>query len=209
MPKLERLKWDGSLATLSHTCKLVSCEPSNSICMFEHYPLLVILWNAFWAAAFVGSLYIVPMIYPDIRKKMWDPAYRDETTTIIQRLSLAFGVCILAVFLTPSTWAEMGFPSSILSYPIAALVGLIWTAVLYTGPLYAVFVDKEERDDLAQDWQTLLPWRNVVLAPFLEELMFRSVMVPVMISSGFSFWSTVLYTPLFFGAGKLPPLALN
>jgi len=49
----------------------------------------------------------------------------------------------------------------------------------------------------------LLTWRNLVVAPLSEEFVFRGCMAPLLLMKGFSRRTTILITPLFFGAAHL------
>ncbi|GLI60557.1 hypothetical protein VaNZ11_002715 [Volvox africanus] len=51
--------------------------------------------------------------------------------------------------------------------------------------------------------QSLVLWRNLVVAPLSEEFVFRSCMVPLLVLEGLSFQNVVFLTPLFFGAAHL------
>lgn len=59
--------------------------------------------------------------------------------------------------------------------------------------------------ELRADWERVryswVGWKNMVVGPVTEELVFRAGMVPLQMLAGRSFGGIVLTTPLFFGIG--------
>lgn len=51
--------------------------------------------------------------------------------------------------------------------------------------------------------KNLFFWRNYLVSPFTEEFVFRSCMLPLLVSSRFSLGSCICITPLFFGLAHL------
>ncbi|XP_027366549.1 CAAX prenyl protease 2 [Abrus precatorius] len=58
------------------------------------------------------------------------------------------------------------------------------------------------------DWlsvisSNVLVWRNYVVAPFTEELVFRACMIPLLLCGGFKTYSIILLCPIFFSLAHL------
>jgi prenyl protein peptidase len=92
-------------------------------------------------------------------------------------------------------------------YPIhssSVFPPLLLTATLFTGPLYErLFI---ERIDPSTTSATLLSWigyRNYVAGPITEEVLFRSVLVPVHLLAKVTPTTTTLVTPLYFGIAHI------
>ncbi|KAK8970205.1 CAAX prenyl protease 2 [Platanthera guangdongensis] len=47
----------------------------------------------------------------------------------------------------------------------------------------------------------MVAWRNYVVAPFTEELVFRACMIPLLLCSGFQTQSIIFFGPIFFSLG--------
>ncbi|KAL7627134.1 CAAX prenyl protease [Parahypoxylon ruwenzoriense] len=86
---------------------------------------------------------------------------------------------------------------------------LLLTAVLFAGPLFeTLVVDGGWRGWLAlrlvsrisSEWTT---WRNIVIGPFTEEVLFRSASVPLMLTAQTSVLTTIFVSPLVFGLAHL------
>jgi prenyl protein peptidase len=51
----------------------------------------------------------------------------------------------------------------------------------------------------ANNEQGWITWRNLIIAPFLEEIAFRTCMVPILLAAGLDTFTICLVSPLFFG----------
>ncbi|EQB46454.1 hypothetical protein CGLO_14494 [Colletotrichum gloeosporioides Cg-14] len=89
---------------------------------------------------------------------------------------------------------------------------LLLTSILFAGPLYEALLI----DGLWEDWKTLEPlthvwtrwttWRNIVMGPLTEEMLFRSASVPLLLCALYwpSSWYMHFATPWAFpGSGGL------
>ncbi|XP_057850900.1 CAAX prenyl protease 2 isoform X2 [Cryptomeria japonica] len=112
----------------------------------------------------------------------------------------------------------------------AVFFPLILTALLYLGPLMTAAVDvigKQKQEQLLCAHGALgivysayrellygiygavsmrsdvLAWRNYVVAPLTEELVFRACMIPLLLCGGFKPYSIVFLCPLFFSLAHL------
>lgn len=45
-------------------------------------------------------------------------------------------------------------------------------------------------------------WRNFIVAPLTEELVFRACMIPLLLCGGFNTYTVVFLCPIFFSLGK-------
>ncbi|KAE8154793.1 hypothetical protein BDV25DRAFT_147000 [Aspergillus avenaceus] len=94
-------------------------------------------------------------------------------------------------------WWPIGFPEIIRS--------LLLTAILFAGPLYESGIAEGEWRDWIKGrrvYETLygwIGWRNYVAGPITEEVMFRSVIIPLHILSKMSSGRIVFMAPLYFG----------
>jgi prenyl protein peptidase len=96
---------------------------------------------------------------------------------------------------------------------IAKLLGLV--AVLFAGPLFkALIAEGEWRDitpsnikaELIDSW---IGYRNIIVAPLSEELVFRSLVISLYLLAKVSPTRIVFTTPLIFGMAHLHHLAAN
>jgi prenyl protein peptidase len=89
--------------------------------------------------------------------------------------------------------------------PLEFLKSFALVLLLYTGPLFeVVFIEKDLRG--FRGWEqtvtTLSSWsgyRNYVAGPLTEEVIFRSVIIPLHLIAGISSSKIVFLTPLYFG----------
>ena len=87
-----------------------------------------------------------------------------------------------------------------LMLPLAA------TMLLFFGPMLQAILEDADvvswrywKNTMATNVQSLIWWRNFVVAPIAEEWVFRACMIPVLALAGFGFWAKVFIPPLFFG----------
>lgn len=89
------------------------------------------------------------------------------------------------------------------------LKSLILTSILFSGPLFEKgFVDGEWKDwicfrNLRTSVSTWIGWRNYIVGPITEEVLFRSASIPLVVSSQTSMARLILQTPLIFGLAHL------
>lgn len=97
-------------------------------------------------------------------------------------------------------------------YPLGILdiaKSFLLTALLFTGPLF----ERIAIEGRWKDWiwgQTIheslgswIGWRNYVAGPVTEELLFRSLLVPLHLLTPLSASRVVLFTPLYFGIAHI------
>ncbi|KAL2754683.1 hypothetical protein ACRALDRAFT_2043610 [Sodiomyces alcalophilus JCM 7366] len=86
---------------------------------------------------------------------------------------------------------------------------LLLTVILFAAPLYETLW----LDGLWADWVTMRPlhhvwatwtgWRNIVMGPLTEELLFRSASVPLFLLARLSLSKIVFLTPIVFGLAHI------
>ncbi|KAL8710508.1 MAG: hypothetical protein Q9220_004941 [cf. Caloplaca sp. 1 TL-2023] len=83
------------------------------------------------------------------------------------------------------------------------------TALLFTGPLFENAVAQGRWKDwihgqtLQQSLGSWIGWRNYVAGPITEEILFRSLLVPLHLLTPISPTRVVLFTPLYFGIAHI------
>ncbi|KAM0905546.1 hypothetical protein ACQ4PT_017328 [Festuca glaucescens] len=102
----------------------------------------------------------------------------------------------------------------------AVVIPLLLTSLVYAGSFVSrlwVMSSSCDRDDgemgvgctekLAHWMQTSLQdvmvWRNYVVAPFTEELVFRACMIPLLLCGGFRMSNIIFLSPIFFSLAHL------
>ncbi|XP_031499810.1 CAAX prenyl protease 2 isoform X3 [Nymphaea colorata] len=55
----------------------------------------------------------------------------------------------------------------------------------------------------------ILAWRNYVVAPITEELVFRACMIPLLLCAGFKAYSIIFLSPIFFSLAQIIPFQLK
>ncbi|XP_077241252.1 farnesylated protein-converting enzyme 2 isoform X2 [Tasmannia lanceolata] len=111
------------------------------------------------------------------------------------------------------SWCAMVFPLS--------LTSLLYAGSFVSKCLFLMSARKE--DELCEacsfecfkitfqrflDWihstaSNVLAWRNYVVAPLTEELVFRACMIPLLLCGGFKTYSVVFLSPIFFSLAHL------
>ncbi|KAL8680571.1 MAG: hypothetical protein Q9186_003263 [Xanthomendoza sp. 1 TL-2023] len=97
-------------------------------------------------------------------------------------------------------------------YPISIIQlakSLILTAILFAGPLFESAVvegrwkDWIQGQPLHESLSSWIGWRNYVAGPVTEEILFRSLLVPLHLLAPLSPTRVVLVTPLYFGIAHI------
>lgn len=157
-----------------------------------------------FACAFVGSLYVWP------KSSTLD---RNDPIQVKRRFMSIGTVSILSPFLLflfddssregPPLPVWIGFRGR--GFGLALILPLIVTMTLFLGPIVLYFMENSMRD-LRRDISSylnhtsvLLPLRDLVVAPFCEELVFRALICTSLIAGGFGFTATVFISPTLFG----------
>ncbi|KAJ2007638.1 CAAX prenyl protease [Coemansia thaxteri] len=139
---------------------------------------------------------------------------RDEPAVIRQRMrgacvatavSLGLAACVLWLRANEQQIGkEMGLAPR--AAPASALVGVVLTCVGFLGPLA---VDRLEGafqwDSVRAAWSAwgMTEWRNLVVGPVTEELVFRGSVVPLWLKAGVSPAGVIAFSPLVFAAAHV------
>ncbi|KAF6802103.1 CAAX prenyl protease (CAAX amino terminal protease) [Colletotrichum sojae] len=162
---------------------------------------------------YVLPLYISPSSRPSATLSRDDP--RVIRTRVISVL-FSTAICSALTYIVLACLPDGALPFS----PVHAMgywpVGLaesgaclLVTAALFAGPLYEALLI----DGLWEDWKNLGPiirvwtqwtsWRNIVMGPLTEEMLFRSASVPLLLCARMSLARTIFLSPLIFGIAHL------
>ncbi|BFZ63405.1 CAAX prenyl protease [Saitoella coloradoensis] len=168
------------------------------------------LLSALHTALYVGILYIHPRSRPT-------PTLSKDSPQIIRLRALSVTVaCLISTSLTAiyaksryeDLWhgglRVLGFGEGTCGDVVRAL-GLVF--VLYIGPLVKWliwenglrFVPRNVKENLTS-W---IGWRNYIIGPFTEELVFRACVIPLHLLAHESRTKIIFYTPLFFGLAHI------
>lgn len=97
-------------------------------------------------------------------------------------------------------------------YPLGILdiaKSFLLTALLFTGPLFErIAIEGRWKDwvrgqTIRESLSSWIGWRNYVAGPVTEELLFRSLLVPLHLLTPLSSTRVVLFTPLYFGIAHI------
>lgn len=152
---------------------------------------------------FVGSLYV----WPDKHNRDHPQTIKNRTIRIT--IASILSCCLLYFSASPSLndksgqtlFKYIGIRST--SLPQAVLCPSLLLFLLFLGPIFNLLVDGDFSTYLVGqiDFKDIKVVRNLVIAPFFEELVFRGCMIPLLYPS-FSNWSMLL-APLFFGIAHI------
>ncbi|KYQ88201.1 hypothetical protein DLAC_10887 [Tieghemostelium lacteum] len=167
----------------------------------EHLPKLSeftgILLSCFLSILFVFSLYIF--------HKSND---RNNPIVIKKRFQSVFSTCLISYIilylLIPSSSEKtliflqlIGISNLGITYFIKATIPLVLTMILFFGPVIMELL--EEVYDSFDISFNLYSLRDFVVGPAVEEIVFRSVICPILFFSGFSSKSIIIFSPFLFG----------
>lgn len=177
----------------------------------------------FHTVLYVGVLYLSPstrpraIVNPSDIERPNDPNYirlRSRAVTFATIVSLLITLCVVKNATGLSWFAaqkEMGLWPKVGLWgwlkEVGIVMGLVWW--LFMGSLWEKFVVGEgwRWEELRRDWEkvryTWAGWKNIVVGPVTEELVFRAGMVPLHVLAGRNFGSIVWTTPLFFGIAHI------
>lgn len=111
-------------------------------------------------------------------------------------------------------WQVMVFPLSLTSLMYAGslllkslLIVSSWKQYKNQGRGIAIDYVKNVPQNIL-NWvfstaSSILAWRNYVVAPFTEELVFRACMIPLLLCGGFKTYSVIFLCPIFFSLAHL------
>ncbi|KAL8906740.1 MAG: hypothetical protein Q9171_006152 [Xanthocarpia ochracea] len=172
------------------------------------------------SVAFVGALsvaYTVLYVLPFYLSPTTRPSptlSRDAPTVIRARIRFVSASVALSTIATIYVLANRANASNLEilrllgCYPISIVQvskSLLLTALLFTGPLFEkAVVEGRWRDwmqgrTLHESLSSWIGWRNYVAGPVTEEILFRSLLVPLHLLTPLSPTRIIFVTPLYFG----------
>ncbi|EKG19682.1 Abortive infection protein [Macrophomina phaseolina MS6] len=169
------------------------------------------------SAALLAVLFTVIYVAPFYLSKSTRPSqtlHRDAPSVIRARIRAVTTSCIVCTLITLYILAQSAHDSFFDAlhhlgwWPvsIADIVKvLLLLCVLFAGPLFENgFVDGDWRDwvvgrHVNETFSSWIGWRNFVAGPTTEELIWRSLIIPLHLSAHVSPTTTVFVTPLYFG----------
>ncbi|OMP85745.1 putative CAAX prenyl protease 2, partial [Diplodia seriata] len=158
-------------------------------------------------------IYVVPF-YLSKSTRPSQTLHRDAPSVIRARIRAVTSSCIICTMITLYILAQSAHDSFLdalhhlgwwpISIPDIIKV-LLLLCVLFAGPLFENgIVDGDWRDWIVgrhvnETFSSWIGWRNFVAGPTTEELIWRSLMIPLHLSAHVSPTTTVFVTPLYFG----------
>ncbi|TEA10764.1 putative CAAX prenyl protease 2 [Colletotrichum sidae] len=158
---------------------------------------------------YVLPLYVLPISRPSPKLSRDHPrAIRARVTSVL----FSTASCCFLTYLVLSRLPKGSLPGSPLHvmgyWPIGfteSAACLFLTAILFAAPIYEALL----LNGLWEDWRTLDPlirvwtewtsWRNIIMGPLTEEMLFRSASIPLLLCARMSLVQTIFLSPLVFG----------
>lgn len=183
---------------------------------------LATLLSLLHTTLYVGVLYLSPLTRPRPNLPRDTPAHirlRVRAVTVATLLSVTITSVLLLSYRKP--WNSITDNAGVLGIYepgpfvlLDTLKAIALTAVLFIGPIWKGFEEvrvggegfKGWLEEFATDMRSWVGWRNCIVAPLTEEIVFRGCMIPGEILAGWGLGKVVLVTPLFFGVGRLRPV---
>lgn len=184
-------------------------------------PFGATLWCLFLGVLFVATLYIWrtdARLGRNHPKQVKNRFISVSLSTVLSLILLRFVMCKKDTFVREEFLDIVGLRIWSGAF-ILSFVGLFHVATLFLGPLAVRFLDNDwifevENDPEMYSYKNVFEalkshihsiywWRNLVVGPAAEELVFRACMCPVLQKAGFSNLSVCFVAPLFFGVAHL------
>ncbi|KAI0779196.1 hypothetical protein BC629DRAFT_1523164 [Irpex lacteus] len=145
---------------------------------------------------------------------------RDDPDVIRARLAaVTISTLVSCAVVAGTIWHESGGKETISSFASLAATALGFSAhwrtllaclivfVLYAGPLYVCFLSGSLpfqaswsfKSDVAPIFTTWVGWRNYIVAPLTEEVVFRACILAIYHLAGVSSKKLIFLSPLWFG----------
>ncbi|KAI8899019.1 hypothetical protein BC833DRAFT_397536 [Globomyces pollinis-pini] len=152
----------------------------------------------------VSSFYI----FPNKRKLP-----RDSVEVIKKRIQSSIISSIISTAIVRYTFNDyslkvvgtwMGFTFT--NFLPSVLISTVLTTVLFIGPIWVDYKQNSLWNNCTCTW---INFRNIIIGPVIEELLFRSCMVPVLVAGGLSQTAIIFGSPLLFGIAHLHHMIEN
>ncbi|OLN81509.1 putative CAAX prenyl protease 2 [Colletotrichum chlorophyti] len=172
-------------------------------------PLTACTMLVIYTAVYVLPLYISPASRPSPTLSRDDPrVIRTRITSVLFSTLSCSGLTYLILARLPNDALPIRPLHAMGYWPIGlaeSAACLLLTAILFAAPLYEALLI----DGLWEDWRVLGPlvcvwtewtsWRNIVMGPLTEEMLFRSASVPLLLCARMSLTQTIFLSPVIFG----------
>ncbi|EFQ28668.1 CAAX amino terminal protease [Colletotrichum graminicola] len=172
-------------------------------------PLTACAMLVVYTAIYVLPLYISPASRPSPTLSRDDPAViRTRITSVL----FSTGVCSALTYVILARLPDGALPFGPLHamgyWPLGIVESaacLALTVTLFAAPLYetllidGVWEDWRAFDPLVRVWTQWTTWRNIVMGPLTEEMLFRSASVPLLLCARMSLTQTIFMSPFIFG----------
>lgn len=160
------------------------------------------------ALLFVASLYVWKS-----SREAKTRADRDNPEVVVKRFLSGIAVsvlCVLMCLYCGISIEVLGFSLELDKTLYAVGAGLALTFMLFLGPL-AQLLESFDVDDVpyCRGTEGLLTFRNLIFAPFIEELVYRSVILSLCIQGGWSMQAAVLISMFSFALSHVHHLMIG
>ncbi|KXH50883.1 CAAX amino terminal protease [Colletotrichum nymphaeae SA-01] len=172
-------------------------------------PLTACAMLVVYTAIYVAPLYISPASRPSPTLSRDDPVViRTRIRSVLFSTASCSALTYIILARLPDGTLPYGPLHAMGYWPIGILESalcLILTAILFAAPLYetllieGVWEDWRGLGPIIRIWTQLTTWRNIVMGPLTEEMLFRSASVPLMLCARMSLTQTVFLSPVIFG----------
>ncbi|OHE91049.1 CAAX amino terminal protease [Colletotrichum orchidophilum] len=172
-------------------------------------PLTACAMLVMYTAVYVLPLYISPASRPSSTLSRDDPiVIRTRIRSVLFSTASCSALTYLILARLPGDALPFGPLHAMGYWPIGILESgscLLLTAILFAAPLYEILLmdgvwqDWRGLDPIIRIWTQLTTWRNIVVGPLTEEMLFRSASVPLLLSARMSLTQTVFLSPVIFG----------
>ncbi|KAI5854817.1 hypothetical protein BZA05DRAFT_251012 [Tricharina praecox] len=171
-------------------------------------PAAATAYSILYTLLYVGVIYLSPITRPRRgldRSSTFVIQARVRGVTVVTMLCVAITSAVVHYSRSPSSWwSTLEFMAIAHITPRTAwdiLKALLLTAVLFLGPMLEQICTGSvgTGEGFANGRLTWIGWRNYVVAPLTEEIVFRACMVPLYLIAGVSPSAIVFLTPLVFG----------
>ncbi|KAL3628299.1 hypothetical protein CASFOL_027345 [Castilleja foliolosa] len=104
-------------------------------------------------------------------------------------------------------WQALALPILLTSLMYSGSITLKLLSILNNGETLSVVYIKsffpKIADSVVSNISSVKSWRNYVVAPVTEELVFRACMIPLLLCGGFSTYTVIFLSPIFFSLAHL------
>ncbi|KAF9599382.1 hypothetical protein IFM89_036868 [Coptis chinensis] len=170
--------------------------------------------TALIACGSMAILYVAILYSPTLLFRLPKPT--SLNTFMIRRficaiISSLVSVTLSAFLLPIKSWDVGAYGIRVDHMCQAVLIPLSLTSLVYTGSLFSKVKSFQCTGNVSQRLFNLivsvtydvLAWRNYVVAPLTEELVFRACMIPLLLCGGFKTYTIIFLSPVFFSLGNL------